>query len=123
MARLSVFFAASAIFLPRLPSAPLTIYLSHFFSPMAAEKLRLRGTARRVSEALRGDGTVHGAIHHRRHSNRGSYGARAKYPLNRVQERDRISKHCMEDHILNGAQKIKSFRVSLVTVITHLRYF
>ncbi|KAG2311482.1 hypothetical protein Bca4012_025784 [Brassica carinata] len=74
---------------------------------MAAEKLRLHGTARRVSEALRGDGTVHGAIRHRRHSNRGSYGGRANSPLNRVQERDRISKHCMEDRILNRAQKKK----------------
>ncbi|CAG7885869.1 unnamed protein product [Brassica rapa] len=37
MARVSVFFASSAIFLPRFPSSSNS--LSHFLSPMAAVKL------------------------------------------------------------------------------------
>ncbi|KAL0864874.1 hypothetical protein Bca101_043992 [Brassica carinata] len=119
MARLSVLLAASVIFLPCFPSAPLILSHSHFLSSMAAAKLRLRGKARPENEALRGDGTVHGAIRHRCHSNRVPYGGRAKPPLNRVQELDRISKRGVEDCILNRARRRKSFRVSLVIVITH----
>ncbi|CAN7048911.1 unnamed protein product, partial [Brassica oleracea var. botrytis] len=112
MARVSAFFAASAIFLPRFPSSPNSLSLSNGNGEIKKRPVRLRGKARRASGALRGDGTVHGAIRHRRHSNRGAYGGRAEPPLNRVQERERISKRRVEDLILNRAQRSKPFRVS-----------
>lgn len=100
-----------------LVTLSLSLSLSNGSGEIKQKPVRLRGKARRASGALRGDGTVHGAI-----CPRGEYGGRAKSTLNRVQERERIYKRRVEDRILNRAQRNKPFRVSLVIVTTHLRY-